>query len=728
MNMKIMLRALVVASMALTISAQALDRTIKVTTFQDEDGTNASRCSLREAVHAVNKEAAYGGCPAGSGIYDNLIQLQPGTYTLSSEISVEAEMTIAGADTMRPDEKSPMTGRTPNRVRPDDATSGTYIEAANGQRIFNATAGLSIRDVVLSGSGSPLNGNGGLVYTSNNLAVENSILEGGIVSGATASAGNGGAVYLARNESGLTLTDVTLRNNQASNKGGAIAMSCRVDLVSYASHSVSISRSLIEGNSATLGAGAIEVCGQSNLSIGESTLSQNSTSAAGAGAISFIQATPDLGIGRLSLNYVTAVRQQGHVISASGLSSIEIGSSILGFTTDGARICFPDQTAVATSAPSGRYNVFGDDSCEGNYEPASQNTILPLGVTIDDVLVPIAQGTHGLTNYYLPLPNPPTDYLIDQGDVLGACNSKDQRNVKRSSGDLCDIGAVELLQMSATDDEAESLMLTDRLAAVDILENDFFAETAAGPIGFEVNSSAEPAVIATAVTADTTCDWRPNDDPDYPDLLVVSHNSGQATDPDSPLECSYVLIDKATGAPPTDPVILARSTGTVTVKIMNQNPLARPDTYVRPEGSSSVTFDPLENDDDDGDGKYGRVDSNDPKSEPAWEKFYPIEIMDQPQLGTVIGSGAAPSGLCPGSASEPRICLAPPLKYTTDNNLSPFADTFTYRVYDAEGKPSNSAAITIATDVPEPGTGGGSLDLFGGLLLALLGLRRFLKL
>lgn len=43
----------------------AEDKTIYVTTFDDEDGTNPDKCSLREALHAAATHKAYGGCSAG---------------------------------------------------------------------------------------------------------------------------------------------------------------------------------------------------------------------------------------------------------------------------------------------------------------------------------------------------------------------------------------------------------------------------------------------------------------------------------------------------------------------------------------------------------------------------------------------------------------------------------------------------------------------------------------
>lgn len=727
MKTRMMLRGAAIASLALALSAQAIDRTIKVTTLVDEDGNNSNRCSLREAVRAASTFKSYGGCPAGSRIYDNIVQLSAGTYTLTlGEIAVEGEVTIAGEDTLRPDDKNPMTGRTPNRVRPL-----TTIQATTASRIFYATDAMGVRDVILTGSGagSPVSGNGGLIYTTENLSLDNAVLENGAVTGSGASGGNGGAIYLAREGSGLAANDTTFRGNRATSKGGAIAMSCRIDLVTFANHDVDINRSLLVDNRATTGAGAIELCGDTNATLSASTLSQN-RSPAGAGAISYIQTT-GLGVGLLNLQYVTAAEQYGHVLSLDGLDTVLMTGVVMGFQSDAARLCLPDQVAVATQGQSGSYNAFGDDSCSELVSPTGQNTVMATS-TLTDVLRPLSEGTHGLTDYYLPAVGSP-NYLIDTGEPAGVCNNNDQRDTKRTSGTRCDIGAVERKQLTAEDDEGDSVVLTDRLAVIDVLANDAFAETegpapVGGPVGFADNTPGNPALIATPITADTVCDWRNSEDEDYPDKLVVSHVNGEVSDPDDPLQCSYTLIDRATGAIPTDPAVLANATGTVSAYIKNQNPLARKDYYVRPEGASAVTFDPMRNDDDDGDGKYGRIDPNNPKSPPKWEPFFPIEIMSAPQLGTVIGTGPTPSGLCPGSSSEPKTCLAPPLKYMADNNLSPFADTFTYRVYDADGMPSNSVTVTVATDAPADGEGGGSVDLLGGLLLALLGLRRFLKL
>lgn len=724
MNVKMSLlgRGLCVAVLCLGLSAGAVDVTINVTTTADEDGTNASACSLREAITAVNLSQAYGGCPAGDRVYDNLIQLKAGVYTLNDKVEIKNDVIIAGADTFRPDDINPLAGFKPNRVRPDAAATGTFIQGASGQRIFLADAQLTLRDLKLQRPvpDAPVAGNGGLIYSSNSLSLFNVILEGGRVSGTSTAAGNGGAIFLARDNSGLTMSDVTLRNNAASNKGGAVAMSCRIDLVSFATHNITIERSLFRANQSTLGAGAIELCGSSTAAISHSTFSGNVTPTATAGAITFDQQAL-ISVGRLSLGHITAAEQTGHVLSLYGLDTVLLNSSFLGFQLDGASTCYPASTIVTGSEVVGDLNVFSDGSCNRLVRASGgQNPVLP-GTATRATVFESGLGTFGLVDYYLPrfAMAPEVDYLIDRGPDFTVCTSLDQRGTIRKSGQRCDVGAIERLQLSAQNDEADSRVLTDRLAVVDILANDSFAETAAGPVGFPDNTAvdAAPAVRVTSQVGGT-CTWRYKNDADYPNLLVVS-TGGALTEKNAPVVCTYVLIEKGTG--------IQSAPATVEAHIKNQNPLARDDRFIRPEGVESITFNPLTNDDDDGDGIYGRQGA-DMKNPPAWEAFYPIEIQSAPTMGVVVGTGPSPSGLCPGSGSDPRTCLSPPLKYIARNNLSPFADTFTYRVYDADGGKSNSATVTVATNVPEPGTGGGSVDLAGLLLLGLIGLRRRFKL
>lgn len=753
----------------------SLVTTITVTTTADEDGTNPSRCSLREAVHAVNMLKSYGGCPAGNAFTDNLLQLDPGTYTLTrGELHVTNDIIIKGGDSQKAahDEVTdPLTGVKPRSFRPDyeDADplvgkTGTYIVAQPGRRIFSTTASLRLEQVVLEGSSSsaqtapaPVADNGGVIFTTSSVSLENVIVRGGNTSGSSVAAGNGGAIYLAGDATTLTLTDVSLEGNHADSKGGAIAMLCTAGLNPYAQHTVTVSRSLFRGNSSTAGAGAIEFCGNAVGTVTASTFSANS-SAAGSGTLAYVQGSA-VGLGVIYLNYITAVEQVGHVIAANGLAALNITGSLLSaFQTPGATsVCFNPDAAVewASSNPAGSYNAYDNDgSCTALM--VSNNVLIPVLTPLTDVLVPIrtradyypasATGApFGLTDYYLPkvVGGSP---ILDRAQDIGSRISNDQRNVQRRSGAACDIGAIERLQITARDDVADSAADTDRLGVVDVLANDSFGEDdTTGPYKFAANTPDNPATTSTnelspsVVLVDDDggrCTWKLSDDADHPGMMVVQSldtngdPDGALTSDAAPITCTYRVVDTNS---------TSSMVGTVKVQIKNQAPNAVNDSYLRPVGAADVVFNPLDNDDDKGDGKFGLVRHVTPNADPLlpptvvygpevdWATFYPIEIVEQPSLGKVYG---ASSGLCPGSASVPKICLNPPLRYVADNNLSPFTDTFTYHVYDADGQNSGNATVSIRTDAPDPdhGGGAGSLDWLAGLALGLLGLRRFRRL
>lgn len=742
----------------------ALVKTIDVTTFEDDFGENRSTCSLREAVEAVTLKAPFGGCPAGSAFDRNQLQLKPGVYTLSrGELIVRDTITVVGADSQQEaheEQKNPLTGLAPRRFRPDYRDSdpligatGTYITSAPGSRVFYTEAVLTLRDVVLNGSASaaqaspgPVTGNGGVIYAGAALALDNVVIRGGHATGLAGSraAGNGGAIYLSGEGSELSIGDSTLEGNQATNKGGAVAMLCSADLNTYVQHSVGMARSLLRANTSGTGAGAIELCGNTAAQISHSTFSAN-TSAAASGAIAYVQGSA-VETGSLTLSYVTAAENNGHILAANGLASIRLLASLMSAfeMSPRADVCHNPDGAVAwaTNIVGGTYNAIdADGSCADLLEATGENISIPVGTALSGVLVPIRPmgdytGTpggapYGLTDYYLPrlTATPAGATLTDLAQPLSSCSGTDQRGVPRDIGAACDIGAVERLIATARDDDGFNEANTNRLAIIDVLANDSFGEDdVSGPFTFAANTALDPAVVLEpGGDGGGRCAWKLADDADNPGRLVVT-NFGALTSDAAPVVCTYRVVDSGSG--PSDTVASVR------VDFRNAPPNANADSYLRPVGQSTVVFDPLENDDDKGDGKYGLVDTGvlDPASpgeniygpETAWADFYPIEIVGDPALGQVLGE----SGVCPGSDTVPRICLKPPLRYEADNNMSPFSDTFTYKVYDKDGSASAAATVTIFTDAPDPdhGGGAGSWDILGGLVLGLLGLRRFRKL
>lgn len=757
--------------LAAGVPRASLVSTINVTTDIDEDGANSAACSLREAVKAISTKKPFGGCPAGNAFTDNLIQLEPVTYVLTrGELKVGGETFIVGKDSQKAvhdEQVDPLTGTAPRRFRPDYVDvaaavgkTGTYIVASSNSRIINSTAPLTLQDLVLVGSASPtlavptsVADNGGVIFAASAILLDNVIVRGGRAVGSGAGSGNGGAIYLGGEGSALTLTDTTLEGNRADQKGGAVAMLCTVGISPHVQHSVSVTRSLLRGNTSVNGAGAIEICGDTSASLTASTLSGNS-SGIGSGAITYVQGAP-IGLGIVSLSYVTAAEQVGHVLAINGIGSVQINSSLLAaFDTSGAGpICHNPDAAVywmESTPASGTNNAIDNDGSCTALLAAAGNAFIPLLTPLTDVLVPIpdpsdyypatsAGAPFGLTDYYLPKLSAASP-ILDKGEPLVRCVVSDQRNTPRRSGALCDIGAVERLQASPRDDTAINSLKTDRVAIVDVLENDSFGEhDTTGPYKFSpntpddpatvVNEASPPVVFAPGGNAGGRCEWIADDGSENAGKMVVS-NDGLLAGEAAPVVCTYQVVD-------TEPRTSV-ATATVTVQIRNAPPNALNDAYLRPVGTTTISFDPMINDNDEGDGKYGLVAHPDPDAptdrslftwgpETAWATFYPIEIDGPPALGEVVGTT---SGVCPGSSAIPRICLTPPLRYIAKNNMAPFEDSFTYRVHDLEGQPSNSATVTIYTDAQDPdhGGGAGSFDLLGGLVLSLLGLRRLRRL
>lgn len=716
MNKKLLLAAsstaVIAAAVGLWVNAATVGTVIKVTTAIDENGTNPAACSLREAVKAINTQEPFGGCPAGVLVGDNVIQLENVPYVLTDPegaLTLDRSMIIAGADTWDSDQENPLTGLRPNRVRPL-----TQIKAVSNVRLFKTnsrSASLTLRDVIVEGSGS-VAGNGGLIYAASTVSIDNVHVKNGH------SAGQGGFLYIANSDSSFSASNSTFENNHADGAGGVVAMVCSQDLSALAKHEIAFNQSLLKGNSSTAGAAVVEACGNTKVTLDNTTLSDNA-SVATSGAIAYDQATGTgvAGYGSVSLDHVTAVNQtSGAVLYLNQIQSSSITSSILAWNTDPA--C---QAPTPPTGRSGHYNAYSETSCNVLTPGATTNQDLSSS-SLGSQLAPL--GDHkGLTDIYLPL-NSSSSLILDKGMALDNCNGIDQRGVARNGGTACDIGAAELMQVAATEVTASNAVKTDRLAIVDVMATARFGENTATIWALQdvilpgVTDITDPDFMYNPVLyggASPVCKW--HDDSETNEKLrrkLVVNNAGVLTG-STPIVCQYKVTD--TGGNVSAPSI-------VTVDIKNVPPIALADTYIRPQGVTSITFDPLENDTDEGDGVYG--------ASPWWiTSNPPIYVAEaaQPKLGRIKGtpSAAFPTGQGPcwdSTTSSPKICYATPLIYEANNPDSPFSDSFTYSVYDKDNTASSSTLVTINTDARDPDKGGGSLDMGVVGLLALLGIRQ----
>lgn len=690
----------VIPGVLMLVSTAASAVTITVTTTADQDGSDMSHCSLREAVRAINSSTAYGGCPAGLFRADNRIQLPAGTFLLNSELAITQEITISGPSTYRrvgdsfgTTEPDLLTGNETSRIQP----LATIKPAAGAQiRLINASGasgGVELTDLILEG-GNPavtaLSQNyGGAILSSVSVSLDNVRIRG-------SQAARGGAIYMS-GPGGLVLSDSELAGNSATETGGAVGMSCYQD--GNIARSIDVTRTAFHQNTSSVGAGVLQLCGNVTADLKASTISQN-TSAASSAAVHF---RDDFGASAvtISLDFVTAARNAGGaVIRSSGAYEWSVKRSVFAANASNCAVtdANPDCTAVTPLA-------------DPKY--VAQDVVVTPGMTV--FVSDQYQLYGGLVGGYLPALASP---ILDV--VTSGCGGTDQRNISREDVVKCDIGALERLQLAALEDSGENKRGDNRIAFVDVLANDLYGEDGSAaplitkPESFVIVNKSATETSSPACAIDST-------DPEKPLLKV--NNGGVVTTATTSIKCYYRLTDGA-GVPFGDPA-------TAEVSIENIRPVARSDSYVRPVGVTTVYLDLLANDDDFGDGTGDGVGLyGTPKN-----KLVIMINGDRPapgsvktQLGVVVGEEVDCEDVT-GSAVEGSVCFkAGTLTYRADNNLSPFTEQFGYSIYDAhngeDALESLDATVTITTDAPDPEKkGGGSVDWVFLALLSLAGLR-----
>lgn len=306
------------AALAVALTAAAaratpgtVDTTFAVTTTVDEFGVIGSGCSLREAIQSANTDAAFGGCPAGSG--DDTITLGAGSFVLSiggpgDDTNAIGDLDVTGVLTI--------TGQGPANtvITAGAAFTDRLMELGvnsrvviSGVRFANAHANSSTPgavffmrgDVVLincdllsnaslSASGAASIGVGAqVVFISSTIRNNSATIGGGafitqgrlvlidsVVSGNSASmpsTSHAGAI-LVNGGGSLILTRTLVTGNSAPERAGAIAQSSSIP--------AQIFDSTIQANSAP-DSGGLLVSGGGLLMVRSAVISNTATSAAG---------------------------------------------------------------------------------------------------------------------------------------------------------------------------------------------------------------------------------------------------------------------------------------------------------------------------------------------------------------------------------------------------------------------------------------------------------------
>lgn len=483
MYRKTLLALTVVAAMPLIA---ATDRTLYVDTLNDEDGENASACSLREALKAAATNKAYGGCIAGQVSGTDKIKLKTGVYELTGTLNVEGEVSISGEDPITYDKSDAVNNTFPARTKLE-----TTIKGNSSFPLFNSTvtrSSINLNNLVLDGGGS--NGNGGAIRAGGSVNLNRvNILN-------SKALGSGGAIYLEGDNSNLSATDVLIQGNTAA-RGAAIGMSC-IDNVNWTKRSISLDRTAVVQNGSTNTQNIIEFCGTPASTINASTIAQNTTSGNGTSAI--IKYTHD----QILDNQVYVLHPNSSLSLVSNTITENKSKAALLYDNVGRLILTHNLIAYNTGGVSCGY-LLGKPVELGNPIDLKDSKIslsfsafkkyVKGGVTTDTCMLPellfkenldktvdlttasFSTVLYKLKNYaensgFLPIYLPKriniegqssaTEWLIDRGGDT-SCSTFDQRGLTRnttliSSGSIsitnpnqCDIGAVEVGKLRAAD-------------------------------------------------------------------------------------------------------------------------------------------------------------------------------------------------------------------------------------------------------------------------------------
>lgn len=649
--------------------------TLSVNTVNDEFGENSANCSLREAIESINTRSAFGGCISGERFGTNIVQLEATEYQLTrGELAIKEAMTIQGkgADSTLIDS---ITNSKPKRQAPS-----TIINAQQKSRVFNSAshkAALSLNHLkLINGFHDDI---GGAVLVGGGVILFNTVFESNIAKNM------GGALYLMGKDATLTSTHSTWRNNQVTQgAGAAIAMTCLDDLTAT-TRSIDILRNSFVQNGNSSAQSVIEACGLVTFNLKTSTIGENIAATSGA-IINFNDKTSRFS--SLNIESSTLVKNaQASVLNFNPINTVAISYSVLAFNE--GLDCLSNNT---TQLYIGNYNLLQDCdmlkiSSDEETNSHAQDTHLP-----NSSPVQFSHEFNTLGHYggYTPtyLPKDSSEYILDK---VGFCTDKlDQRESIYATPILCDRGSVErriALSVVDTTNIFSNKNKSDRIAEVDVLANDIPSETdltdenpdARGKVAKDAEGKY---LLELTDNNNGLCTVIHRSDENL--LPLVRYDNGGRIQPETQKSsCKYTF---------TDTNGHKAIVGELLFKIENKLPNAVADSFFLASGNSSVVMNVAANDNDEDDGKYGGLCT---ENTVKCNGGYYIRVVSSPALGIIEGD----SRECPDYSEANRyICYRGNLTYRPKNTLAPFNDSFTYVVYDTDLGISPEATVTVINE------------------------------
>lgn len=768
-----------------TMSLMAADdKTIYVTTFDDEDGENTAKCSLREAVTAAATHQAYGGCPIGqtSTSMTNVIQLEEGEYKLTRELQPNSSLSILGkvpTDYTKPDVLT--------NTFPAITALKTTISGQGKSRIFNTTnlnkPALNLTNIILKDGYS--NDAGGALYLGSTSTLTN-------VQILNSKAKFGGAIFLNDVDTGLTFNRGIIQGNDAT-EGSALSMTCSDNLV-YTNRTINVTGISILGNGSNSSLSTMAFCGQPAAIFTANTITNNTANAQSGRIIQFSSVTPEKSVNlsanaSLGLLSNTIVKNNAFstlLYNSRGVKSVQY--NILAFNGVGKSCRYADGDVAEVKGTNflNLYNAVtltvGNDQCETANEILTEEVKKTLvdvsGVNVDTVLSSLQTPTEYTA--FMPM-----YFLRDLGtdkDLVNVnsagCGLMDQRGMTRilNANGNCDLGSTEILSLTATDlatkntsvvqiinnyqkeyDKFKSLIENkdtnpDYLPYYKIMMNDYNNLTNHTKSDQKYRTLfIDPFALNLpdeSVRADGGREIKHLTVENY-DVQVESLGTGKLDDKDQfvgvidpALHCEWNADLKQILMYRTDDFITATgdnelckytltmkgsipvksSSAYVVANFVNIAPDAKDVNFNIQHGTDQkIDINLLDQMNDDGDGLVSKLTNKPNKS-----RYY-LNAEGQ-DLAIRISSVPDPvavtaerSGPCPGNDKK-MTCLGGKISVQIKNTLDPFDYKLKYVAYDADGLASNEATVVLknSASTTSARSGGGATGIFG--LLGLLGL------
>ena len=437
--------------MSLGLLSLAFDASasISVTTTVDENGTNSSACSLREAIAIVNSSdttVGFGGC-VNTDSSSVIILKASATYPINSELQLNNSVTFQSSTT--------------GDINDTNGTDNPVIQAVGTHRIFS------------------INPNGTATSTVPSVAITNVNLNG--CGGSAVCDTNGGIIF---NKGTLTLTSTRIYNGVAK-LGGAI--------YNENTGKVTVTTAEFKNNTAEQGAALYTI--QPAFSISKSLIRDSKVLGTASPSFAIYTQTNDPTVGRV-VAYITSSTIYNNQTSAINIvPGVAVGSSTIvgnqgGVTLDAPPLIVTTTTTPTTTVTSALANtIIGNNGVDCAFMPGDQTpinnvaytntcgsgagtrtdnqdlsgkTLIAGDASITDgsavcalpptagLLCPFHTYSGQFTGYFLPrlIPAPnatlANEPIVNKGNNTGtgAGCSVDQRGLSRT---LCDIGAIELI-------------------------------------------------------------------------------------------------------------------------------------------------------------------------------------------------------------------------------------------------------------------------------------------